>query len=413
MANDTMTPTKRKRTLVHVGEGLYQYTPKPAMTRFMARIKHRDRYFRKFGFSTISKARQWRQSRMGCIADGRLFPEEAKRREEARQHQAMTLAAYAETWMKAKRASGLKYTTLRRYESMIRVHLLPAFGTLPLAEVNRGKVRELVAGLSEQGRQPKTIQNVVLCLSAIYSDAIEDEHVPHNPALKTGKLIKTSKKGEDVQVFTHEEERQLLHTAQERCPHYYLFLLLLFRTGLREGEAVALRPEDLSLRDRCLWVKRNFTAGQLSDTPKGRKQRRVDLSQDLAAGLKEYLVVREAETLLQGQAHEGWLFTSPQGGIIRSNNFRDRVWKPLLQAAGLPYRWIHTTRHTFATRMIMNGANVVYVQKQLGHSSIQLTVDTYTHWMQLTERNSVLEVDRLMEPLESDGCTYGCTPDRV
>jgi len=80
MATDTMTPKNHKRTYVRVDVGLYQYTLKPDVTRFMALVKRHDRYFRKFGFPTISKARQWRQSRMGCIADNRLFPEEAKKR---------------------------------------------------------------------------------------------------------------------------------------------------------------------------------------------------------------------------------------------------------------------------------------------------------------------------------------------
>ncbi|UCE64068.1 MAG: tyrosine-type recombinase/integrase [Nitrospirota bacterium] len=67
-----------------------------------------------------------------------------------------------------------------------------------------------------------------------------------------------------------------------------------------------------------------------------------------------------------------------------------------MKAAGLSYRWVHATRHTFATRMIMKGANLVYVQKQLGHSSIQITVDLYTHWIERSKQNAVLEVDRLM-----------------
>jgi len=98
MATDTTAPKTTKRTSVRVDVGLYQYTLKPDKIRFMALIKHRDRYVRKFGFLTISKARQWRQSRMGCIADGKLFPEEATKREATRRQQAMTLATYATTW---------------------------------------------------------------------------------------------------------------------------------------------------------------------------------------------------------------------------------------------------------------------------------------------------------------------------
>lgn len=68
------------------------------------------------------------------------------------------------------------------------------------------------------------------------------------------------------------------------------------------------------------------------------------------------------------------------------------------KGGGVPYRWIHATRHPFASRMILSGANVVYVQRQLGHASIQLTVDTYTHWLKESERGQTLEVDRLSAP---------------
>jgi len=84
------------------------------------------------------------------------------------------------------------------------------------------------------------------------------------------------------------------------------------------------------------------------------------------------------------------------------------VWKPSLKVAGLLYLWIHAIRHTYATRLIVEGVNLVYVQKQMGHSSIQLTVDTYTHWIHLAEQNVVLEVDRLIGQPEG----IGCTPDR-
>lgn len=147
---------------------------------------------------------------------------------------------------------------------------------------------------------------------------------------------------------------------------------------------------------RTLAVERNYTAGYLEDTPKSGKARTVDLSQDLVDELKDYLVVREAEAALAGRALPRWLFTTTDGHMIRSNNFRDRIWKALLKTAKLRYRCVHATRHTYATRLIMAEANPVYVQKQLGHSSIQITVDLYTHWVEQAERSQVLEVDRLL-----------------
>jgi len=408
-----------------VDTGLYQYETKAGAVRFMAAIKHHERYTRKFGFPTISKARQWRQSRIGCIADDRLFPEIKAQRDEierqadmARQteierQQRPTISSYGDIFIKAKEGSGLKFTTIRRYQSILDTHLKPVWGMIPLADIDRAKVRELVAALNDKGLKPKSIKNVLLCISSLYSDAIEDGHVQHNPALRPSKLIKTAKRSEDVVAFTYEEECRVLQTAKDKCPHYFPFILLLFRTGLREGEAVALRPEDLDLQIRQLWVQRNFTAGRMSDTPKSRQKRQVDLSRDLADCLRDCLTIREAEAMLGDTQPSEWLFTTPGGEMIRSNNFRERVWKPLLKAAGLPYRWIHSTRHTYASRLIMSQANIVYVQNQLGHSSIKTTVDNYVHWMKESKRDSVLEVDRLIGQNLGAGCTPGCTPEAV
>lgn len=116
-----------------------------------------------------------------------------------------------------------------------------------------------------------------------------------------------------MDTFSHEEECLVLEITKEKYPHYYPFVLLLFRTGMREGEAVAMRPEDLDLRKRYVWVQRNFTAGQLSNTPKSRQKRKVDLSHDLVAVLRDYLVVQEAEDMLNELPSGEWLFTTPGG----------------------------------------------------------------------------------------------------
>ena len=185
-----------------------------------------------------------------------------------------------------------------------------------------------------------------------------------------------------------EEERAILATFQRQVPHYYPFVLCLFRTGMREGEAAALKPEDLDLRSRHIYIQRNFASGMyLEESPKSGKNRMVDIAADLAEQLKAWLAVREAETMASGKAASPWLFPSPEGSLIRSNNFRDRVWRTVLKEAGLRYRKVHATRHTYATRLIMAGANLVYVQRQLGHSSIKITVDlTPIGWSRRTDR---------------------------
>ncbi|MDR4495107.1 MAG: hypothetical protein R3B74_11925 [Nitrospirales bacterium] len=381
---------RQKRILIRVDEGLYQYTlgkeapqqqlpgqsekqkpRKPVdLSRYMALIKHQDRYFRKFGFPTISKARQWRKSRMGRIAEGRLFPEEEKKRAEADRQQALTIQAYGEIWMKAKEASGLKYTTVRRYRSILKIHLNPAFGSLPLVGVNRAKVRELVAQLSAQGLKPKSIKNVLLCLSAIYTDAIEDGHVQHNPALKTAKLIKTSKRSEDVVAFTHEEEWAILKAAQK---NYHCTpsspVVVPCRVAGRRSRGLAAR--DLDIRNRCLWVQRNFycwATVEHAEKPTTPVSQSVTRFGHGAERLFNHPGGRSDE---RATRLDGLVVYHSQGDIIRSNNFGIPSLETSSERHRTPLPVDSCDQAHLASRMLASGANVVYVQKQMGHSSIQ------------------------------------------
>jgi len=129
---------------------------------------------------------------------------------------------------------------------------------------------------------------------------------------------------------------------------------------MREGEVVALQPGDLDLRSRHVLIQRNLASGlYLEESPKSGKARSVDLAVDLVSVLKDHLATREAEAALNGQPVSPWLFTTPDQKLIRSNNFRERVWGPLLKALGLRYRKVHAIRHTYATLMILDGASLV------------------------------------------------------
>ena len=384
-----------KRKLERIDEGIFRYAQKDGETRYAVRFNHQQRDWRKFGFPNVTKARTWLNSRKGRIAENRLFPEQAS--ENTISKTATPFVEYSRSWLEGCRVKNLKHSTLLRYQGLLRKHLVPALGGLSLQNIQRNEVRQLAAAMHTAGAAPKTIHNAVRVVSAIFEQGIEDQLVSHNPAQKPSKLVKITNDNEPPDVFSHDEEVLILQAAKKHIAHYYAFILLLFRTGLREGEAVALKPQDVDLRHRYLIVRRNFTAGRMAETPKNGKSRKVDLSQDLVQIMREHMAIRSAEAAMTNLKESPWLFTTSHGTMIRSNNFRDRIWRLMLKQLSLRYRCVHAARHTFATRMIMKGANLVYVQKQLGHSSIQITVDLYTHWIDEGNREAALEVDRLMD----------------
>ena len=382
-----------------------QYQDAAGVERFAVRLRHRKKEWIKEGFANITQARQWRASRMGRIAEGRLFPE----REAALRAAGPGFSDYAETWLTTG-TGRWKQSTSAGNRSIVKTHLVPRFGAQRLTAIDRAAVRGLASALTDKGLTSKTIHNVVVALSGIFTQAQEDGLVTGSPAGRPALLVRKTRTRDGIDVFTAAEERLILAAAKESVPAYYAFILFLFRTGCRVGEATALRPEDLDLRSRYVRVERSFSSSKNWGTsPKNGRKRQLDLAADLVPMLKAHLAIQTAEEALRGTAGAPWLFGTPTGTIIRSNNFRDRIWRPLLKKLGLRYRCVHATRHTFASRLIVKGANLVNVQRQFGHSSISVTVDTYTHWNESVTRGRVLDVDRLAEDEATDAGTFAGT----
>jgi integrase len=153
--------------------------------------------------------------------------------------------------------------------------------------------------------------------------------------------------------------------------------------------------------DVSLWVE--GPTGSLKSwlsTPKSRKVRRVDMSQQLARVLQGWLTLREAEAVLAGRPVSAWLFPNAHGGRLNPGRWRRIVWAPLLRRAGLRHRGPHQLRHSFATLLLQQGESPVYVKDQLGHASIKITVDTYGHLLPGANRQAVDRLDNIGPTLD-------------
>jgi len=170
------------------------------------------------------------------------------------------------------------------------------------------------------------------------------------------------------------------------------------RAGLRRGELVAVQWGDLQLGgdhdpQRFIVVQHNYVRREHTTT-KSKKSRRVDLSRGLRRVLLELRDQRLLEAYQKGRNDiSGELvFRSPEGTILDPDNLYHRVFLPVLAKAGIRRIRLHDLRHTFGSLLLQNGASIVYVKEQMGHSSIQVTVDTYGH---LIPGANVCFVDRL------------------
>ena len=174
---------------------------------------------------------------------------------------------------------------------------------------------------------------------------------------------------------------------------------MALRAGLRRGELVAVQWGDIQFgkdeqdANRFIVVRHNYVRREHTTT-KSKKSRRVDMSRELRRTLIALRDKRLLESFLKGKndISDELVFLSPDGAILDPDNLYHRYFQPVLTKAGLRKIRLHDLRHTFGSLLIQSGASIVYVKEQMGHSSIQVTVDTYGH---LIPGANVSFVDRL------------------
>ncbi len=297
---------------------------------------------------------------------------------------------YAREWL--DKETHLKYSSHKGYESLLKIHLGPILDW-PVDEVTRPELKNLISEKLKAGLSANTVRNIKSLISGILSDALENGLIAANPASRLGRMIKGKEQKADVNPLTREEARDFLGSVAKYSPRYYPFFLCALRTGMRLGELLALEWGDLDFRGGFIEVRRAHVKGQIT-TPKNGKSRRIDMSPQLAEILKTLRTEQKKEALAKGWGEVPELiFVNEEGRLINAFNLRPRVFHRALEKAGLRRIRIHDLRHTFASLLIQQGESLAYVRDQLGHSSIQITVDIYGHLEPGKNRQAVAQLD--------------------
>ena len=304
-----------------------------------------------------------------------------------------------------RRSTGLAYRS--RLVTWVYPHSLPdgrLLGDLPVHHVTRELIGAVIRRVREAGRSLAIVEGIRNPLRGYYADAIETKVLPGpNPAADLrhfiGKQAHRKARQRSTAYFAQEEAPQLVATARALFPRWHAFILTGLLAGLRWGESAALRVSDIDFRRGRIRVERTWSdkAGRL-EAPKDHDGRHVKASPALLGALRAHL---EA-VALEGQVHD-WspeqralVFPNKAGRIMQYSTFIEDVWQPLLAKAGLTYRKYHSTRHTFATWLLSDGADLRWVQQQLGHASIAQTADTYGHVQPDRHESAVNALDQYL-----------------
>lgn len=294
-----------------------------------------------------------------------------------------TVAAYLRAWLHGKRHK-LKPKTLHQYGEYVEKDLVPALGAIRLEQLRHQHVAAFVADLEAAGRGPAVTRRCVAVLSSALTDAVKKHRLPHNVA-RYAPLPPEDRA--EREPWTVEQAVTFLAHCHQLDDRLADLFEVIIGTGLRRGEALALRWPDLDLDARVLQVDRkrgnlSYAGGRLMFTaPKTPgSSAGVGLSHRVVAALRRQAARQDAERAEWGEAYsdDGLVFARENGAPLRPEWVLDRFHE-LTSAAGLPKVRIHDLRHLAATLMLANGVPLALVSKTLRHSKTGITADLYSH----------------------------------
>lgn len=344
-------------------------------TRYLVRYRNDlNRLTMKRGFTTMRDAKDFLVETESTKSDGSFVPQSAGR---------ATVGALGETWLAHKKAVVSK-TYGRTLQSSWDTHVEQRWGGVAIAQIRTTAVRDWVGELS-MTRSASVVHRAYGILASILDDAVDDRMLARNPARGVQLPAKTSA---PRRYLTAGEVEALADLVGER---WRVLVLILAWTGLRWGEATALRVRDVNQVRRRLFVERaaEQVEGEwhVTDT-KGHQRRSVPMPRSVFDELREYIKAlpdphgRGPDRLLfpPARSKDGYLYP-PRKAAPRSDRRKgaNRVdWLEAgLREAGIAYLSPHELRHTAASLAVSAGANVKALQRMLGHKHASLTLDVY------------------------------------
>ncbi|HUV75697.1 MAG TPA: tyrosine-type recombinase/integrase [Dehalococcoidales bacterium] len=297
-----------------------------------------------------------------------------------------TIADYLDRWLTDYVKPNLAPRTAEGYAQIIQSYLIPALGNIPLSQLRPEHLQKYYSMKLTTGRchgpgglSAQTVRHHHTALHKALQTAVEWGLVTRNPA---DAVKPPHTKRPEMQIWNEDEVIRFLEAAKA-TPYYALFYLLLF-TGMRRSEVLALRWQDIDFIYSQIYVTRSLhhlkDGSYVFTQPKSERSRRtIALPPSAYLVLKEHWEAKEAEALLLGQtlADNDLVFCN-LGKPLRPDTIT-RAWPILAARAGVVVIRLHDARHTHASIMLKQGIHPKIVQERLGHSSIQITLDTYSH----------------------------------
>jgi integrase len=298
---------------------------------------------------------------------------------------ALTFAAWAERFLNDYRKDPERVDHVRR---VLRLHVLPYFGDIPLRDLTPRTVQAWVHTLEDQGRAAGSIRGYAQMLSMVLNAAVDDDLIPKSPYRK---IDLPGLGGDERRFLTPEEADRLIAELPDR---YKALIVLALASGARWGELTGLQRDRYNPLRGTITITRSLHEHHTLpgifalDEPKTPKSRRtIALPAHAVDVLNNHIDT-------YGTGRWDLIFAGPRGAPLARSHFRNRVFRSACQAAGIAGLRFHDLRHTHASWLLSAGVPVTAVSRRLGHANVSMTLDVYSHVMPETDDLLLTVLDR-------------------
>lgn len=355
--------------------------------RWVGRLKLADGSTRYFYGRQRKEVKLRLQEAQRAVEDGKPLPSNR-----------LTVAAYLEQWLTALPATGVKPATVDYYQRYVRKHLLKSeFAPKPLSRLAPSDLERLYARKLAEGLSTTTVHHLHAVIHRALARAVQQSEVARNVADLVDPPAVANR---DMAVLTGQQPARLLGVLEgERLAALFVVAL---SAGLGQGELLGLRWKDVDLDRGVLAVTGSLqgtTRGTLAiGTPKNLRSRAVALGPQAADALREQRARQLDERLRAGSlwTHLDLVFPNEFGGYLSTTTLT-RTLDRILKQAGLPDIRFHDLRHSAATLMLSHGVHPKVVSEMLGHSSVGITLDLYSHVTPTLQREAAERIGRALD----------------
>lgn len=291
----------------------------------------------------------------------------------------IALEKYLLKWLEEEHKHQIAHSTWKRYRALAVHHIVPVIGQIPLRKIVPSDIQLVLTTMREAGQSPRSQQQARALLSVALGEAENNEYIPSSPVKKVRIPVNKSR---EIEPLTIEEVKRLLETYRDTPRSARLHIALL--CGLRQGEALGLRWQDIDLENGVLEVRNQIQMidGKLKLTglKTERSRRSLVLTSGTVGALRKHkeFVDQMRSTYGIDWKENDLVFPSPDGSPKQSTlDFND--WKRALRLCGIRPRRLHDARHTAATLMYGQGVGIEVISRALGHSSSAITSKLYVH----------------------------------